>query len=50
MDNIPLGDYVDLDDIQVAPEVIKIEEAIRSKRLRLEYIDYIVQCTLMYGI
>ena len=52
MDGLCFGDYVDLDEIQVALEIVKVEEAIQSKQPKLEYFaqySYIVQYTLTCG-
>ena len=51
MDDISYGDYVDIDDIQIAPELTSIEKAIRSKYRRLEYFaQYRLHCAVYLDI
>ena len=51
MDDISYGDYVDIDDIQIAPELTSIEKAIRYEYRRLEYFaQYRLHCAVYLDI
>ena len=51
MDGLCFGDYVDLDEIQVAPEIAKVEEALQSEQSRLEYFaQYRLHCAVYLDV
>ena len=51
MDDLHFGDYVNLDKIQVAPEVADVVEAIRSEQPRLEYFaQYRLHCAVYLDV
>ena len=47
MDDLYFADYVDIDEIQVVPEIADVEEAIGSEQTMLEYFaQYRLHCAV----